>query len=139
MIALLLAASFKAAVLSVASGADLERWLAGNFLVRMRDGHRGTAKPGQTTLFPIVVQKARPGTILVADFQVRASDGRVVLNRPACCRAAKERVPGVYVLDPVPELTLMASDLEGLYTATATVRDETGAERVARERIVYTP
>jgi hypothetical protein len=139
LIALLLAASFKASVLSVASNAVLERWLAGNFLTRIRDAHRGTAKAGEKTLFPIVVQKARAGSVLVADFEVRASDGRVVLNRPACCRATKERVAGVYVLDPIPELTLMASDLEGVYTATATVRDETGTERVARERIVCTP
>jgi hypothetical protein len=139
LIALLLAASFKASVLSVTSTAVLERWLAGNFLVRMRDGHRGPARAGEKTLFPIVVQKARPGSVLVADFEVRASDGRVVLNRPGCCRATKERAPGVYVLDPIPELTLMASDLDGLYTATATVRDETGTERIARERIVCTP
>ena len=139
MIALLLAASFKVSVLSVASNADFERWLTGNFITRMRDAHRGPVKAGQVTMFPIVVHKTRPGAVLVADFQVRASDGRVVINRPACCRASKERVAGFYVLDPVPELTLMASDLEGLYTATATVRDETGAERVARERLVCTP
>ena len=137
MIALLLAASLKASVLSLASAADLDGWLAGNFLVRLRDAHRGTTRAGQTTLFPIVVQNAPKGAALVADFRVVASDGRVVVNRPACCRARQEKAKGVYVLEPVPELTLMASDLDGLYTATAVVRDEAGTERIARERIVF--
>jgi len=62
-----------------------------------------------------------------------------VINRPACCRASRETAPGVYLLEPVPEMTLLPSDPAGLYTATALVRDERGAERLATERVVLTP
>jgi hypothetical protein len=67
---------------------------------------------------------------------VRASDGRVILRRPACCRASRESAPGIYLLEPIPALTFVASDLPGLYTATAVIWDSSGAERRARERLV---
>jgi len=147
LLALLLAAGpprparapFKASLLSVASRQDLDRWVTSGALARIRDAHRGTVRPGQTTLLPIVVRNVPRGANLVADLRVVASDGRVVLSRPGCCTASRERAPGLYVLEPVPELVLMAGDLAGLYTATAVVRDASGAQATAREILVSTP
>lgn len=126
-------------MLSVASRADLDRWIESGPLARLRDAHRGTVRPGQPTLLPIVVRNVPRGAALDADLKVVASDGRIVLDRPACCKAAQERAPGLYLLEPVPELTLMPGDLAGLYTVIAIVRDQTGAQATARERIVHTP
>jgi hypothetical protein len=147
LLALLLAAgpakpsrpSFKASVLSVISRQVLDRWVEGGVLVRIRDAHRGPLHAGETTLLPIVARNVPKGAELVADFQILASDGRVVLNRPSCCTASRERAPGLYVLEPVPELILMAGDLAGLYTATAVVRDQRGGQVIARERLVSMP
>ena len=130
-------ASYKVRVLSLASREDLSRWLQGGFVARLGLGHRGTVRAGQRTFFPIVAEKVPKGAVLVADFQVFGSDGRLVQSRPACCRAIA-KVAGVVVLDPIPDLLLLPSDMEGLYTATATVRDRSGAERRSREHLVLT-
>lgn len=134
--ALLLAASFKVQVLSFVSRDELDRFVGAGAITRWVLAHRGPIRPGQKTLFPIVVRKVSAGATLVADFQVFASDGRLVLNWPACCRASRESSPNLWLLEPVPELTLLPSDLEGLYTAVAVVRDQAGGQRKASERVV---
>jgi hypothetical protein len=129
-------AAFRVRVLSLIQPEDVDRWLKAGFFGRLSIAHRGTVRAGQKTFLPIVAENVPRGASLIADFQVMASDGRVVLRRPACCRASKESAPGVYVLHPSPDLLLLPSDLEGLYTAQAVVWDESGAERRATERLV---
>jgi hypothetical protein len=142
LVALLLAAAvppkaaFRPSVLSLAAADDLDRWVQGGFAARLVAAHRGTVRAGQKTLLPIVATSVPRGATLIADFQVTASDGRIVLRRPACCRASQERAPGLYVLHPVPELLLLPSDLEGLYTARAVIWDDSGRERRAIEHLV---
>jgi hypothetical protein len=136
--ALLLAASFKVQVLSFVSREELDRFVSGGAVTQLVLAHRGPIRPGQKTLFPIVARKVPPRAALVADFQVHASDGRLLINWPACCRAvgAAAAGSGILLLEPVPELTLLPSDLDGLYTATAVVRDQAGAQRKGKERVV---
>ena len=129
----MIAAALIIQVLSFTSAENLDRYVGGGFVTRLVLAHRGPIKPRETTFLPIVVRGAQEGEELEADFQVFASDGRLVLNQPKCCRASKQIYPGIWLLEPVPQLLLLPSDVPGLYTAVATVRG-----KKARERLVLT-
>lgn len=119
--------NLQANILIVTSFNAIEQWVLSSPAARGGDaGRLRKVTPGMRAFAPIAVTgSGAEGTPLSADFEFITPTGKVLMAASKCCSAVRgdKSVPGIVVLNPVPEVTLKASDPPGIYTLRATVTD----------------
>lgn len=114
-------------ILIVTTMQEIEQWLSLPAAARGGDaGRLRRLTPGMRAFAPILVNgAAAESTPLSADFEYLAPTGAVIMSAKRCCASVRgnPRLPGMVILNPVPELTLKSSDPRGTYVVRTTVTD----------------